>query len=103
MQAATQTVVFAPHTKLQVKTLLQYIDDNRPAINRRKTADYRAAVKEVRVLMRAYFKVNPPQRIVKICPWGITGAKEMCQNIAEAFEVPYWDIVYEANPGVNKD
>lgn len=101
MQA--QDVVFAPHTKLQVKALLQYIEDNRPAINKRKTADYKAAVKEVRVLMRAYFKVNPPQRIVKVCPWGITGAKEMCQNIAEAFCVPYWDIVYEANPAITRD
>ncbi len=100
---ATHTVVFAPHTKLQVKELLQYIEHNRPAINKNKTADYKAAVKEVRELMRAYFAVNPPQRIVKICPWSLTGAKEMCQNIAEAFEVPYWDIVYEANPAVNKD
>jgi hypothetical protein len=98
-----QDVVFAPRTKLQVKTLLKYIEDNGRAINKNKTADYKAAVKEVRVLMRAYYLVNPPQRIVKICPWGITGAKEMCQNIAEAFEVPYWDIVYEANPGVNAD
>jgi hypothetical protein len=102
MQQA-QNVVFAPHTKLQVKALLQYIETNRPAINLRKTADYLSAVKEVREIMRAYFAVNPPQRIVKICPWKLTGASEMCVNIAEAFSVPYWDIVYEANPYINEN
>jgi hypothetical protein len=101
MQA--QDVVFAPHTKLQVKALLQYIETNRPAINKRKTADYLSAVKEVSEKMRAYYAVNPPQRIVKVCPWKLTGASEMCANIAEAFSVPYWDIVYEANPYINAD
>ena len=100
---ATSTVVFAPHTKLQVKELLQYIEHNRSAINLRKTADYLSAVKEVRELMRAYFAVNPPQRIVRVCPWRLTGASEMCANIAEAFSVPYWDIAYEANPGINEN
>ena len=101
MQA--QDVVFAPQTKQQTKTLLQYIEKNRPAINARKTQDYLSAVKEVRVLMRAYFAVNPAQRIVRVCPWKLTGASEMCVNIAEAFNVPYWDIVYEANPSINED
>ena len=64
MQA--QNVVFAPQTKLQVKALLQYIENNRPAINKRKTADYLSAVKAVREKMRAYYTVNPPQRIVKV-------------------------------------
>ena len=95
-----QDVVFAPQNKLQVKTLLQYIEANRAEINKRKTADYRAAVKEVRDLMRAYFKVNPAQNVVRVCPWKLTGASEMCVNIAEAFEVPYWDIVAEANPAM---
>lgn len=93
-----QDVVFAPRTKLQVKTLLQYIEANRPAINKRKTADYKMAVKEVREKMRAYFKVNPAQNVVRVCPWTLTGASEMCVNIAEAFEVPYWEVIAEANP-----
>lgn len=100
---ATQTVVFAPQNKLQTKALLQYIEANRPAIDLRKTADYCAAVKSVREIMRAYFAVNPAQRIVKQCPWGITGASAKCAAIAEAFSVPYWDIVYEANPAVNEN
>lgn len=100
---ATQTVVFAPQTKLQVKALLQYIDSNRPAINKRKTADYVNAVKAVREKMRAYYNINPPQRIVKVCPWKLTGASNMCAVIAETFSVPYWDIVYEANPYINEN
>jgi hypothetical protein len=92
------SVVFAPQTKLQVKALLQYIEANRPAINKRKTADYRAAVNAVREIMRAYYAVNPPQRIVKTCPWNITGANNICANIAEEYKVPYWDVIAEANP-----
>ena len=101
MQA--QDVVFAPQTKLQVKALLQYIENNRPAINKRKTADYLSAVKAVREKMRAYYTVNPPQRIVKVCPWNITGANNMCAVIAEQFKVPFWDIVYEANPYIDEN
>ena len=97
------SVVFAPQTKLQVKALLQYIENNRPAINKRKTADYVAAVKAVREKMRAYYSVNPPQRIVKVCPWTITGANNMCAAIAEEYKVPFWDIVYEANPYINEN
>ena len=100
---ATQTVVFAPQNKLQVKALLQYIEINRPAINRRKTQDYLSAVKQVREIMRAYFAVNPPQRIVKTCPWDIMGTSKMCRDIAETFSVPFLDIVYEANPAINAD
>ncbi len=94
----TNTVAFAPQTQLQCKALLQYIEANRPAINLRKTAEYTEAVTKVREIMRAYFAVNPPQRIVKTCPWDITGTNIMCKNIAEKFNVPYWDIVAEANP-----
>ena len=100
---ATQTVVFAPQTKLQVRALLQYIENNRPVINARKTADYLSAVKAVRDLMRAYYLVNPAQRIVKQCPWTLTGASAQCNNIAETYSVPVWDIVYEANPAINEN
>ena len=94
---------YAPQNKQQVKALLQYIEENRPAINKRKTADYKEAVNEVREIMRAYFAVNPPQLKVKVCPWNITGADNMCRNIAETFKVPYWDIVAEANPYINAE
>ena len=96
MQA--QAVVFAPRTKLQVKTLLQYIEANRPAINARKTADYKTAVNNVREIMRAYFAVNPPQLRVKTCPWRQLGTDKMCASIAEQYSVPYWDVIGEANP-----
>lgn len=89
---------YAPQNKLQVKALLQYIEANRPAINARKTEDYVKAVNGVKEIMRAYFTVNPPQLKVKQCPWDITGASNMCKQIAEQFKVPYWDIVAEANP-----
>jgi hypothetical protein len=95
---ATQTVVFAPQNKLQVKALLQYIEINRPAINARKTEDYVASVNNVKEIMRGYFAVNPPQIKVKVCPWDIMGTSKMCRDIAEQFKVPYWDIIAEANP-----
>ena len=89
---------YAPQNKMEVKALLQYIEANRPAINKRKTAEYKQAVNSVREIMRAYFAVNPPQLKVKVCPWTITGADNMCKAIAEEYSVPYWDIVAEANP-----
>ena len=91
-------VVFAPQNKLQVKALLQYIENNRPAINARKTEDYVASVNNVKEIMRGYFAVNPPQLKVKTCPWDIMGTSKMCRDIAEQFKVPYWDIIAEANP-----
>ena len=95
---ATQIMAFAPQTKLQTKQLLQYVEANRPAINLRKTAEYTEAVKYVREILAAYFKVNPPQLKVKLDPWVITGASNMTAIIAEKYSVPIWDIYAEANP-----
>ncbi len=89
---------YAPQNKLQVKALLQYIEANRPAINARKTEDYVASVNKVKAIMAAYFKDNPPQLKVKVCPWKLLGTSEMCRQIAEQYKVPYWDIIAEANP-----
>lgn len=99
----TNTVVFAPKNKQQVRALLQYIEGNRSAIDKRKTGEYKQAVKRVRVLMREYFRIHPAKSFVKECPWTITGATKMCADIAETFKVPYWDIVAEANPALNKN
>ena len=92
------SVVFAPQTKLQVKALLQYIEENKPAIAARKNEDYKTAVNKVREIMQQYFRINPPQRVVKLCPWKTLGTDKMCANIAEEYKVPYWDVIAEANP-----
>ena len=94
---ATQTVVFAPQNKLQVKALLQFITNNRDSINAGKTAEYVQAVNKVKQIMRDYFTVNPP-KLTAFCPWKYLGTNVMCEAIANTFSVPYWDVIAEANP-----
>jgi hypothetical protein len=96
---AVQCVVFAPQSKQEVKALLQYLETNRPAINARKSAEYKAEVLVVREKMAAHFAVNPPQKRVRVCPWDTTGAKSQCANIANKYSVPIWDVIEAANPG----
>lgn len=95
-----QNVVFAPQNKSQVRALLAYItEETRKQIDtRRASNEYRAAVASVRDIMRAHFAVNPPQKRVKECPWRVLGTYTMCQNIAETYSVPAWDVVGDANP-----
>lgn len=93
-------VVFAPQTQRQVRALLAYItEETRKEIDtRRGSNEYKAAVASVRDIMRAHFEKNPPQRRVKECPWRVLGTYAQCQQIAELFSVPAWDVVGDANP-----
>ena len=90
-------LVFAPKTQKQFNVLLQYVDKNRPAIESRKTTEYKQAVANVREIMRAYFAVNPP-KLTAFCPWKHLGTRDMCMQIAEKYSIPIWDIRGEANP-----
>lgn len=97
----TSTIVFAPETKLQLKELLKYVENNRPAINARKTAEYKTAVNKVKTMLQEYYLINPPKMRVKVCPWKLTGATSQCADIANTYSIPYWDVVYEAGPYIN--
>ena len=94
-----QNVVFAPNSQKEIRVLLKYIENNRPQINARKSAEYKAEVIAVREMLAAHFAVNPPQLRVKECPWDTTGAKQMCRDIANKYSIPVWDIFMTANPG----
>lgn len=98
--SATHTVVFAPTTQLQCRTLVSYIETNRPAIQARKTIEYIQSVSAVREIMCNWFSVNPA-KLTKFCPWKHLGTDKMCAEIANTYSVPVWDIVYEANPAMN--
>lgn len=93
-------VVFAPQTQTQVRALLAYItEETRASIDsRRASREYKTAVASVRDIMRAHFEKNPPQRRVSVCPWQVLGTYAQCQQIAELFSVPAWDVVGDANP-----
>lgn len=96
------TVNFVPSNQRQVKELVQYIKSNKPAIEARKQQPaYQQRVKQVQEVMRAYYAVNPAQRVIKgQCPWVIVGARDMCTAIARDFDVPSWDVFADANPSV---
>lgn len=93
-------VEFAPQTQLQVRALLAYItEETRASIDtRRASNEYKTAVRVVRDIMREHFRVNPPQRRVRVCPWDALGTSEQCRTIARKYSVPYWDVIGDANP-----
>lgn len=90
-------LAFAPQTHKQFSALLQYVDVNRPAIESRKTTEYKQAVTSVREIMRAYFACNPP-KLTAFCPWKHLGTRDMCAQIADEYKIPIYDIRVEANP-----
>lgn len=97
MQA--NTVSFVPANKQQINALLQYIDENKPAIAQRmQAAEFIAEVNSVKQMLAAYYAINPPQRIVKTCPWKLTGASNMCEAIARKYSIPIWNVLGAANP-----
>ena len=98
----TNTVAFAPQTTQQVRALVKYItEETRPIINtRRASEEYRTAVTEIRDIMQAHFAQYPSGRVVRKCPWTLLGTKDKCATIATRYNVPYWDVVVDANPSM---
>lgn len=90
-------VVYAPQNKQQLSALVRYVAKNRPAINARKNAEYYKDVSVVQKIMRKHFAEFPPQ-LTAHCPWQQLGTAAMCETIAQKHEIPYWDVVSEANP-----
>jgi hypothetical protein len=90
-------LAFAPQTQKQFTALLQYVDKNRPAIESRKTAEYKQAVANVREIMRAYFAVNPP-KLTAFSPWKHLGTRDMCVQIAEKYSIPIMGYTGRGKP-----
>lgn len=90
-------VVYAPQNKQQLSALVRYVAKNRPAINARKNAEYYKAVSVVKEIMRKHFAEFPPQ-LTAYNPWTQLGTAAMCEAIAQTHEIPYWDVISEANP-----
>lgn len=99
MQTQTQTVTYAPQTRKQVSALLRYLVKNNIDETERKTPAYYAECSVVRELMRAYFAKHPAQaRIKGPCPWQITGASAMCQDIAVKYSIASWTVSGDCTP-----
>jgi hypothetical protein len=98
-----QQSIFVPNSQKACTALVQYIAKNGPAIAvATQQAGYLTAVAGVRAELSAHFAKFPPQATIKSkkhCPWTITGATEMCKNIAAKWNVPYWNVIVSARPG----
>jgi hypothetical protein len=98
-----QQSIFVPNSQKACTALVQYIVKNGAAVAvAKQQAGYLTAVAGVRALLAAHFAKFPPQAIIKSkkdCAWTITGATEMCKNIAAEWNVPYWNVVGSARPG----
>lgn len=93
--------MFYPSTRKEVTALLKYIENNAPAIaRRRKGSAYRAAVNSVCEQLRASFAARPAT--LGACRWREIGVYSVCGEIAEQFQVPLYDVVHDANPLFNK-
>ena len=96
MQATAQTTVnYVPNSQKEWKQLLAYIGINGAAIELRKTKEYFAEVAVCVDILSKHFKVFPPQRIVKECPWEKLGVRAKLQTIARKYSVPAYMINYD--------
>ena len=105
MQATTQatstTVNYIPNSQKEWTKLLAYIDVNANAIKLRKTKEYFAETNVCANILSKHFKVNPPQRIVKVCPWHQLGVNDTIKTIARKYSVPVYMVVGDVQDALN--
>lgn len=93
MQATTQaTVNYVPASQREWKVLLDYVENNSAAINKRKTLAYKTETAQCAEIMSKHYKVNPPQLKIKVCPWKQLGVNDLIKVIANKYKVPAYIV-----------
>lgn len=105
MQTLYADVPFVPNSQREVKELIKFLDkDSEYAKYRRRTLrskEYRTAIKVLRKFHRDLYKdLIDYKRIKGECPWRASGLTKMCEQLAEQFRLPHWDVVGAANSAV---
>ena len=99
--------LFVPTSRKETQALMRHLDKNRPAINERKQDPaYKAEIKQLREfhakLYSSDFSHLPrPKAGEEASPWALSGLQAECNRVAERFQVPFFDVVGDANSYCN--
>lgn len=99
--------LFVPTSRKETQALMRYLDKNRPAINERKQDPaYKSEIKQLREfhakLYSSDFSHLPrPKAGEEVSPWALSGLQAECYRVAERFQVPFFDVVGDANSHCN--
>jgi hypothetical protein len=99
--------LFVPTSKKETQALMRHLDKNRPAINERKQDPaYKAEIEQLREfhakLYSSDFSHLPrPKAGEEVSPWALSGLQAECYRVAERFQVPFFDVVSDANSYAN--
>ena len=99
--------LFVPTSRKETQALMRHLDKNRPAINERKQDPaYKAEIEQLREfhakLYSSDFSHLPkPKAGEEVSPWTLSGLQAECNRVAERFQVPFFDVVGDANSHCN--
>ena len=107
--------LFVPKTKTERRSLLQHLDSlsNKQAISdRQQNFKYQSEVIRLREYHKKLFSDATTPPIVddrsklqpqSSCPWARSGLTSECERVAEAFDVPIWYVLGDANSAVQRN
>ena len=97
-KAIAATVNYVPNSQKEWKQLLAYIDTvSASTFTKRKTAEYKKETSVCAEILSKHFKVNPPQRIVKTCPWQQLGVSDTVETIARKYSIPVYMVTSDVH------
>ena len=97
MQATQATVNYVPKSQTEWDALLDYVENNSGAINKRKTTAYKAETAVCAEIMSKHYAVNPPQLKIKVCPWKQLGINDAITVIAQKYKVPVYMVTSDVH------
>ena len=99
--------LFVPTSKKETQALMRHLDKNRPAINERKQDPaYKAEIEQLREFHAKLYSGNFNHLLKTKAgevynPWELSGLQAECYRVAEEFQVPFFDVVGDANSHAN--
>ena len=99
--------LFVPTSRKETQALMRHLDKNRPAINERKQDPaYKAEIEQLREFHAKLYSSDfghlpRPKAGEERCPWALSGLQAECNRVAERFQVPFFDVVGDANSHCN--
>lgn len=100
-QETATTVNYVPNSQKEWDALLDYVENNSAAINKRKTADYIKETAACAEIMSLHYRVNPPQLKIKVCPWKQLGVSDNISVIARKYKVPVYMVTSDVHSALS--
>ena len=95
-------IIFAPQSQTQVKTLLRFLDNKEYGVYRKRTVashKFCAAVDQLRQHHKNLYANYQGLGFATPDLWHSSGLYARCQQVAEQFRVPVYDVISSANSG----